>query len=69
MYPNLLAEMTRSNITKQDLANCLDVSLATIYKKFMHRKFTYDEGKAIRDKFFPGRSMEYIMSQTAEVVV
>ena len=67
MYPNLLAEMTRAKVTKKDIADVLKVSMPTVYRKLEQRALTYDEALTIRDAFFVGLSIEYLLSKTAEV--
>lgn len=68
MFPNLLAEMSRLDIKKSDIARLLNKSAPTVYAKFESRTFTADEMIAIRDKYFPNATLDYLYSKTpAEV--
>jgi hypothetical protein len=68
MYKNLEAELARSGIKKKDVAELLDVRLATIYDKMNGKyPFTFCEAQNIRDKMFPGMKLEYLFKEFAEV--
>ena len=61
MYRNLLAEMARKNITKKEIANFLDLRVATICDKIKGKySFKLDEAFKIKKEFFPQLSVEYL---------
>ena len=61
MYRNLKAEMVRENITNNDLANLLKVRPATISDKINSKyEFKLTEAFAIKNKYFPNLSIEYL---------
>lgn len=61
MLRNLRAEMTRHNIKPKDLANLLDVRVATIYDKLNGRyDFSFNDARKIKEKFFPNENIEYL---------
>lgn len=61
MYRNLLAEMARKNITKKEIANFLDLRVATICDKINGKySFKLDEAFKIKKEFFPQLSVEYL---------
>lgn len=67
-YPNLTAEMSRLGIKKLDIARLLNKSAPTVYAKFGSRTFTTDEMIAIRDKFFPNATLDYLYSKAPSEV-
>lgn len=48
MYPNLKAEFARQNLTLQNVADKLGVSVSTISMKMRFGGFTLDEAKQIK---------------------
>ena len=64
MFKNLEAEMVRNNISRQDIANLLNLSYNTIGCKMSGKnKFLYDEAIRIRNAFFPDLSVEFIFEK------
>ena len=64
MYPNLEAEMTRNGIKNEDIAKAIDRDERTVRnKRSGATEFTFNEALAIRDKFFPSLTLEYIFKQ------
>jgi len=64
MYPNLEAEMARSEVSKRDLADYLSVRYATVIDKMKGRyDFTLTEAFKIQQKFFPHCSIEYLFAR------
>lgn len=63
MYPNLNAECARHNVTPKDIADALNVTLETARNKLYGRtKVSTQEAEAIRDKYFPSMSLDYLFS-------
>ena len=61
MFPNLLAEMARNNITQEQLQAATGRNKSTISEKLNgKREFTLIEIKNIRDKLFPNLSLDYL---------
>lgn len=61
MFKNLEAEMARKNITRQDIADLLDISYNTARNKINgNHKFYFDEAWKIRGYFFPNLELEYL---------
>lgn len=61
MHKNLRAEMAREGITIGDIAEFLGVRHATISDKVNGKfRFYYDEALAIKNRFFPNCSLEYL---------
>ena len=60
-YRNLEAELAREGLTRENLAELLDVSVATMSKKlsYINRLKLY-EAKRIRDLLFPELSIDYL---------
>lgn len=64
MYPNLEAEMTRNGIKNEDIAKAIGRDERTVRnKRSGATEFTFSEALAIRDKFFPSLTLEYIFKQ------
>ena len=62
-YPNLKAEMARSNIGVKDLMVVTGKSRAGVSNNLNGRgKFSVDEGVAIRDTLFPKLSIDYLFA-------
>lgn len=67
MYKNLEAEMARSGIKRQDLADLLRVRYATIIDRLNGKyRFYYDEAYAIKKEFFPDKEIEYLFARDEE---
>lgn len=65
VYPNLEAEMTRNNITRQDLADLLEVRYGTIILKLQgETPFKYDEALKIKNTFFCDLMLEYLFARS-----
>lgn len=61
MYMNLKAEMARKGITNEQLANGIGINPATMSAKLnIAGRMHLDEAKCLRDKFFPGMTMDYL---------
>lgn len=66
VYQNLKAEMARQNLTKRDLARGLNTAERNIRNRFNGKTpFSIPEAFAIRDKFFPGISLDYLFQRDA----
>lgn len=63
MLRNLKAEMAREGVRPKDLAELLEVRVATIYDKLNgHYDFTLNEALKIKNHFFPQHSLEYLFA-------
>lgn len=64
MFPNLLAEMARNNITQEELQIATGRNRSTISDKLNgKREFTLVEIKNIKDKLFPNLSLDYLFEE------
>lgn len=64
MLPNLRAEMVRIGIKTTDIARAIGKTERSVrYKVSGQRSFSVEEALAIRDRFFPGLSVEYLFSR------
>ena len=62
-YPNLKAEMARSNISIKDLMEVTGKSRAGVSNNLNGRgRFSVDESIAIRDNLFPKISIDYLFA-------
>lgn len=69
MYRNLRAEMAREGIDYEDIAKALGVSQSTVSRKMNGQgKFFYDETLAIRNKFFPDCTLEYLFEKNEQLI-
>ncbi|MDT8715470.1 XRE family transcriptional regulator [Clostridium sp. 19966] len=67
MYRNLEAEMVRTGIQRKDISNLLSVRYATVVQKLNGKyKFSLDEAKAIKKRYFPDLSLEYLFEAECE---
>lgn len=67
MYKNLEAEMVRKGINRKDISELLDVRYATIVEKLNGKyPFKLDEALAIKKKWFPEFSIEYLFDKNEE---
>lgn len=61
---NLKAEMARHDIKAKDLADFLNVRIATIYDKLNgHYDFSLDEALKIKNHFFSNKDFEYLFER------
>ncbi|UZW13234.1 helix-turn-helix transcriptional regulator [Clostridium pasteurianum] len=67
MFNNLLAEMARNKITKQELAVYLGVSEKTI-RNYINgsTKISWLDTLRIKNNYFPSLSLEYLFESDAE---
>lgn len=64
MLSNLIAEMARIGINRNDLAKVTGLSYGTILKKVNGEyEFDMSEAKKIKLKFFPDLSLEYLFEK------
>lgn len=67
MYRNLEAEMVRKGIDRKDISEFLQVRYATIVDKLSGKyPFKLDEALAVKKKFFPEFSIEYLFEKNEE---
>lgn len=58
---NLEAEMTRSGISRKNIADLIGCSYRTVHARFNgEQNWAYDECVAIRDELFPEMTLEYL---------
>ena len=63
MYPNLSAELTRRNLTQNDLAKLLNIDLSTVnYKMNGKSDWKLNECKKIISNMFPEQSIDYLFN-------
>lgn len=61
---NLKAEMARRSISSIDISRIINKTDRSVREKISGRsQFSVPEATAIRDKFFPGFSLEYLFIQ------
>lgn len=66
MFENLIAEMSRKNITRMDLSkdNELNLSYETLRNKFSGKtEWNKREMWLIKRKYFPDKTIEYLFEQ------
>jgi hypothetical protein len=63
VFPNLRAEMARRNVTITDLANVLDLRIATVSIKLKTGKFTLREAKIIKGYLNVEMSLEELFEE------
>lgn len=69
MFKNLNAELSRVGKKKLTLAETINVSPQTIYRKLSGEiPLTLKECKAIRNGHFPGMKLEYLFAEEGEEV-
>lgn len=67
---NLKAEMVRNNVKPKDIADELNVRLATIYDKLNgHYDFSFNEAIRIKRRFFPDYDIEYLFDSGNQTVL
>lgn len=65
-YINLIGEMAKADVTKDELAKLLDVHWNSIANKLSGRSsFTVDEAIRIRDYYFQNCVIEYLFAREA----
>lgn len=65
MYKNLKVEMLRQNITYEDIAKTLNISVSSIYKKMQKKvKFSIAEINKIKMLFKENNDFEYLFAET-----
>ena len=65
-YPNPRAEMARRGLTSQRLAQALRLNPGTLSAKLNDpSRLRLDEAFLLRDRFFPGESVEYLFDRHA----
>lgn len=63
MYPNLLAEMSRSGVTSEKMAGGIGINPSTMSAKLNNMdRIKLAEAVKIRDKFFPNLALDYLFS-------
>ena len=64
-YPNLDAEMTRRKIKRDQIADLINKGSETVSSRITGSRgdFYEHEAQEIRDKYFPGLSLDYLFSQ------
>lgn len=64
MFPNIRAEMARSNLLISSMAKKLKLNERTLGNKLSGKtEFTWSEVNRIRTLFFPTCSLEYLFEQ------
>ena len=67
MFPNLRAEMARSNITNEALANTLKINPATMSMKLnIPGRLKLSEAKEIKKVHFRNISLDFLFEETAD---
>lgn len=67
-YPNLRAEMARSEVGADELGMHTGLSIATVYRRLHDGNFTTAEAKSIHEKLFPNCSIDYLFADESEVI-
>ena len=63
MYANLEGELRRKNITRQIMANDLNMNVSTVSRKLTERgRLKLSEAYEIRDLYAPDKSIEYLFA-------
>lgn len=62
-YANLIGEMAKSGISNDAIAECINVHRNTASNKLNGGTFSVEEAEAVRDKFFPGMTLEYLFKR------
>ena len=63
MFANLYAEMKKRKITQVKLSAYLGITNRAFNMKIKGGNFTSDEMFAIKEKFFPDKSLEYLFKK------
>lgn len=65
MLKNLLAEMIRRDVTRQQIADSISVSYGTALTKINgNYEFTVEEARKIKEEFFPDLTIEYLFDKS-----
>ena len=68
MFKNLEAEMIRSSVSSENIAEVIGKSYNTTRAKIVGtRPFTIDEAMAIKKTLFPNNSIDYLFATESEV--
>ena len=66
-YPNLEAEMKRSGVSREDIAEALELHVSGVYLMLSgKRNLPIYRAKIIRDKFFPQMKLDYLFDQSPD---
>lgn len=67
-YPNLRAEMARSNISIQDIANVIGTARDTAGAKLSRKRpINLNEAFEIADTFFPDKDVRYLFEAEQDI--
>lgn len=70
MFPNLRAEMARSDIDGVTVADIIGVSTRTFRNKMSGKtEFSRSEMFTIKRKIFPGHTVEYLFTENENIKV
>lgn len=67
-YPNLRAEMARSEVGADGLGMHTGLSTATVYRRLHDGGFSIEEARCIQKRLFPNCSIEYLFADESEVM-
>ena len=67
-YPNLRAEMARSEVGAEGLGMCTGLSIATVYRRLHDGNFTTAEAQSIHERLFSNCSIDYLFADESEVM-
>ncbi len=67
MYKRLREEMERRNVKRKDIEKALPIDRRTLTNRLNgHRPFKLTEAFAIRNMFFPDKSIDYLFGEAEE---
>lgn len=67
MYRNLEAELKRNEITREQLAQLLGVTVSTMSEKLTKpNRLKVHEAKKIRKTFFPNLTLDYLFEESVK---
>lgn len=66
-YANLIGEMAKNDVSNDAIAECINVHRNTASNKLNGGTFSIEEAEAIRDKFFPTMSLEYLFKRKTDL--
>lgn len=71
IYPNLEAEMKRSGITGDEIAQKIGISRGTlsVWMNGANAAFPIIKAKQVRDAFFEGQSLDYLFSEAPITII
>lgn len=68
MYPNLIIEATKKNITQSKIGSVCGATRDTVRNKMnKDGRFTIEEAIAIKKSLFPEHTLEYLFQREKEV--